>query len=114
MYRRGVKKKPVTKARAKARRPAKNTASKKLPKRRFKVGQWVRDKDGSYEGEVTHYIPKYDEYLGSYRVQVREADRTKLYRNEYDLVRVAKPRTVREAHARFAKFKAIRVSRLRF
>ena len=56
------------------------------PKPKFKVGDLVRDRDGSRNGIVA-FNGEYDSYLGGYRYRVLELDGRRHYWNESSMVR---------------------------
>jgi hypothetical protein len=52
-----------------------------MPARKFELGDYVIDKDGSREGVVS-YVGDYDDYIGGYRYKVKEPDGTRKYWSE--------------------------------
>jgi len=56
------------------------------PKPRFKVGDFVYDRDGTRSGIVS-FTGEYDSYLGGYRYRVLELDGKRHYWNESSMVR---------------------------
>jgi hypothetical protein len=56
------------------------------PKPKFKLGDKVKDKDGSREGEVS-FVGEYDAHIGGYRYKVKESNGTRHYWNETSMVK---------------------------
>ena len=57
------------------------------PEPRFRLGDQVRDVDGSRQGTVS-FVGQYDELIGGYRYRVLEADGTRKFWNETNMVLV--------------------------
>lgn len=56
------------------------------PQPKFKLGDKVKDKDGSREGEVS-FVGEYDDHLGGYRYKVVEKDGTRKNWNETSMIK---------------------------
>jgi hypothetical protein len=63
------------------------TSAKKDPKPKFKLGDKVKDKDGSREGEVS-FVGEYDAHIGGYRYKVKESNGKRQNWNEDSMVKV--------------------------
>jgi hypothetical protein len=57
------------------------------PKPKFKLGDKVKDKDGSREGVVS-FVGEYDSYIKGYRYKVKEPSGKRQYWNETSMVKV--------------------------
>jgi hypothetical protein len=59
----------------------------KGPKPKFKVGDFVSDRDDSTRNGLVAFNGEYDSYLGGYRYRVLELDGRRHYWNESSMVR---------------------------
>lgn len=59
------------------------------PKPKFKLGDKVKDKDGSREGEVS-FVGQYDEYINQYRYKVKEKSGKRHTWNEGSMIKAEK------------------------
>ncbi len=67
----------------------KGSDPKTWPKPKFKLGDRVKDKDGSREGKVS-FVGEYDDYKGQYSYKVTEKGGKRHYWNENSMIKAEK------------------------